>query len=172
VVGDGCKSDPAWDGWFVAVDAVTNVTLGEEEADKLCFDIIAHIPLEKIVYTTTSLRVLRLEELCVRMHNLTHLELEQVDLSKWFVEPDTREPHVFKGLLRGLRSITITEPDMSWDDDDWTPLTNFLTRRAAVGNPISHLKLECYPRMGEGVAESIRRAVEIFEDDGGYELSG
>jgi hypothetical protein len=35
------------------------VALGEEEADKLCFDIIAHIPQEEVVYLTTTLPVLR-----------------------------------------------------------------------------------------------------------------
>jgi hypothetical protein len=161
LVGDRYQSDPAWDGWFVAVDGITSVTLGEEEADKLCFDIIAHIPLEEIVRATTGLHILRLEELCVRMHNLTHLELEQVDLSKWFVEPDTCEPHVFKDLLRGLRSITITESRLS---GDWTPFMNFLARRAAVGNRISSLTLGCYPRMGDGVAESIMHVVGVFEE--------
>jgi hypothetical protein len=47
---------------------------------------------------------------------------------------------------------------------DWSPLTNFLTRRAAVGNRISSLSLRRYPHMGEDVVESIRRAVEVFED--------
>jgi hypothetical protein len=161
-VGDVCEGDLTWAQWFVVVDGTTSVTLGEE-ADKLFFDIIAHIPLEKVV-EVTSLPILRSEELCIQMCNVTHLHLEEVDLSTWFVEPDTREPHVFKYLLRGLRVIAITEPRLS--GGDWSPLTNFLNRRAAVGNRISSLRLNYCPHMDEGVVESIRRVVEVFENDG------
>ena len=136
----------------------------EEEVEKLFFDVIAHIPLEKVVHLTTTLPILRSEELCVQMCNLTHLHLNQVDLSRWFAEPDTRKPHVFKDLLRGLHSITIIRPRLS--GGDWSPLTNFLTRRSAVGNRISSLSLSGYPHMGEGVVESIRQAVEVFGDGG------
>ena len=136
--------------------------MGEEEADELWFDIIAHIPLEKVLYLKTALPILRLEEICLRMRNLTHLDLEDVDLSTWFVEPNTLEPHVFKDVLHGLRSISISRYRLS--GGDWNPLTSFLTRRAAVGNRISSLNLAHYIYMGEDVAESIRRAVDIFED--------
>jgi hypothetical protein len=162
-VGDACEGDLTREDWFVTVGGTTNVALEGEEADKLCFDIIAHIPLEEAVYLTTALPIICSEELCVRLCNLTHLELDQVDLSKWFYEPEAREPHVFKNLLPGLRSITITDPDLV-DDDDWSPLTNFLTRRAAVGNRIYSLTLSCCPYMDEGVAESIRRVVGVFEE--------
>jgi hypothetical protein len=148
---------------FVTVDGTTSLILGEEEADKLCFDTITHIPQEEVIGLTTTLPILRSEELCVRMCNLTHLHLKCVDLSAWFAEPDTREPRVFKGLLRGLRSITITSPILS--GGDWSPLTNFLTRRAAIRNRISSLSLSHHPHMGEDVVGSIRRAVKIFESD-------
>jgi hypothetical protein len=75
----------------VTVDGDMSVTLGEEEADKLCFDIIAHIPLEK-VFEVTTLPILRSEELCVQMCNVTHLHLEEVDLSTWFKEPTLANP--------------------------------------------------------------------------------
>ena len=160
---DAHEGDPAR-AIFMVVDGTTSAKLGEEEAIKLCFDIIAHIPLEKVVVVKTILPILRSEELCVRMCNLADLHLYSADLSTWFVEPDTREPHVFNDLLRGLRSITIIGPDLS--DGDWSPLTNFLTRRAAVGNRISSLRLARYPHMDEGVIESIKRVVEIYEDWG------
>jgi hypothetical protein len=149
------------EGKFVTVDGTTSLILGEEEADKLCFDTITHIPQEEVIDLTTTLPILRSEELCVRMCSLTHLHLKCVDLSAWFAEPDTRKPHVFKDLLRGLRSITITGPILS--GDDWSPLTNFLTRRAAIGNRISSLSLRHYPHMGDDVVGSIRNAVEVFE---------
>jgi Leucine-rich repeat (LRR) protein len=164
LVGDTYDGGSAWENGFMTVDWTTSVTLGKGEVNKLCFDIIAHIPLEKVTEVTTTLPILHSEELCVRMCNLTHLHLEGADLSTWFAEPDIREPHIFKDLLRGLCSITIKEPNLS--GGDWGPLTDFLTRRTAVGNRISSLSLSRYPHMGEGVVESIRRAVEVFKHRG------
>jgi hypothetical protein len=167
LVGDACEGDSTWGDWFVSVCGFMSVT--PEEVGKLCFDMIAHVPLEKVVDLTTSLPILRSEELYVRMRNLTHLHLDQVDLSTWFVAPDTREPHIFEDILRGLRSISISYPSLT--DGDWSPLTSFLTRHTAVGNRISSLKLSRRPHMDEDVVESIRRAVDIFEDGGSYDGS-
>jgi hypothetical protein len=173
LVGDACEGDLFRKDWFMTA-RIMSVILREGEADKLCFntiahktdklcfDVIAHIPQEEVVEVKTTLRILRSEELCVQMCNLAHLHLDGVDLSTWFVEPDIREPHVFKDLLRGLHSISITRPGLS--GDDWSPLTNFLARRAAVGNRIYSLRLNHRLRIGEDVAESIRRVVGVFED--------
>jgi hypothetical protein len=156
--------------WFMWVDGIVGVVSSEEEAHKLCFDIIAHIPQEKVVEVVTStLPILRSEELCVKMCNLARLNLSRVDLSMSFVEPELCEPHVFRELLPGLRSIWISDPILS--GGDWSPLTNFLNRRAAVGHRISSFSLSGYPHMGEDVAESIRGAVEVFEDGGSCDES-
>ena len=163
-VGDACEGGSTQEDGFMIVEGVLGTILREEEADKLCLNIIAHIPQEEVGEVTTTVPILHSEELCTRMRNLTHLHLKGVDLSTWLVEPATREPHVFKDLLHGLRSISITRSGLS--GDDWSPLTNFLARRAAVGNRISSLSLRGYPPMGEDVVESIRRAVEVFEDGG------
>jgi hypothetical protein len=98
---------------FAMVEGTMSVPPGEE-ADKLWFDTITHIPLEKVFYLTMPLPILRSEELCVRMRNLIHLRPKRVDLSTWFTEPDIHEPHVFKDLLPRLRSISIFKPPPEW----------------------------------------------------------
>ena len=99
------------------------------------------------------------------MCNLARLHLEAVDISTWFVEPDICEPHIYKDLLLGLNHITFAEPTLS--GGDWGPLTNFLSRRAAVGNQISSLSLRAgRPRMGENVVKSIEGLVEVLNDEG------
>ena len=105
------------------------------------------------------------------MCNLTHLHLDGIDVSTWFAGPEVREPHGFKDLLRGLRSISISISKPTLSGGDWSPLTNFLARRAAVGNRISPLGFHRYSRMGEGVVESIKREVEIFEERESHEES-
>jgi hypothetical protein len=157
-VGDPCEGVLTLANEFMTVEGITSATLGEEEADKLCFDIIAHIPLQEVVEVITTLPILRSEKLCAQMCNLTRLRLVCVDLSAWLVKPS------IEGLLYRLRSITIVSPRLS--DGDWSLFTNFLTCRAAAGHRIASLSLSCYPHMGEGVVESIRGAVEVFEDGG------
>jgi len=158
----GCtrNDDPAEAVWFVEVGMITNVELEGEEAEGLCFGLAARIPREQVTRLQTTLPILRSEELCVEMCYLTHLRLNGVDLSTWFIEPETRGPRTFKDLLRGLDRIEIVSPTLG--HDGWNPLTNFLTRRAAVGSRISSVKLVNYPEMSPEVVEGIKRVVTVF----------
>ena len=154
--------------WFVGVSASMSAKMGGEEADKLCFNLIGHVPQDQIVDLQTTLPILRSQELCVGMRNLTYLHLDEVDLSACFVEPNIRELHTSEKLLPSLDCIMISQPTLS--GDDWTPFTDFLSRRAAVGNPISSLRFQgSRPHMDEDVSECIGRAVKDFEDEGSDE---
>jgi len=162
-VGEFVEGDEiTWVEFFVTVKGTTSAFLGEEDAGRLCFDVIAHIPWERIIYLATTLPILRSEELCVQMCNLTYLYLKEVDLSEWFTEPAICEPHTFEDLLPRLWAISIHGPHLR--DGDWTPLTSFLTRRAAIGKQITWLRLSDYPCMDEAVTEIFERAVKHFED--------
>lgn len=127
----------------------------------MCFNLIAHIPLERVIYLQGSLPILHSEELCVKMYNPTCLHLLNADLSTWFVGSDTCGPHAHKEPLPSLEHITITGPAFR---DDWNPLTNFLSHRAAVGNQISSLRLCVHPHIDDGVADSIKRVVNFFKE--------
>ena len=150
---------------FIKVFTLTNVQLGDEEADELHFDLTSHIPWEEVVGLETTLPILRSEELCVKMRSLTYLHLDEVGLSTWFVEPDIRQPHTFKDLLRSLARIVITEPTLS--GGDWSPLMDFLSRREAAGNGISSIRLIGHPHMDQDVVRTIGRSVDAFENKRG-----
>ena len=161
--GDANKGDDSVNVvWFADVSTNMSAIMEDGEAERLCFDLITHIPLERVIYLETTLPILRSEELSVKMHNLTCLNLPGVNLSTWFIEPDVRGSHSFKELLRGLEHVIITRPALS---GGWNPFTSFLSRRAAVGNPTSSLRLGAHPHMDESVVESIKRAVKVFEDE-------
>ena len=104
-VGDTVETVP-----FVKVFAIANVDLLDEESDRLCFGLISHIPWEQVTGLETAVPILRSEELCVKMRDLTHLHLVEADLSTWFAEPDIRKPHTFEERLCGLDHIVITKP--------------------------------------------------------------
>ena len=147
--------------WIARVHVFVDVSLEDEELLEMCFDFLAHIPLEQITELQTNLPILCSEELCVRMCNVTYLHLLRADLSEPFADPDIRGLHTFKELLSGLDHLKVTGPP--YDGDELGPLTNFLTRRAAVGNRISSFVLLHYPQLSPEVVESIERAVDVFE---------
>ena len=140
-----------------------SVQLEDEEAGRLGFGLIAHIPREQAISLQTTLPILRSENLCVKMCNLVYLQLDRVDLSTLFVEPGVHGPHTSKDVLRSLVHIVITQSTLS--GRSWSPLTNFLSRRVATGNQIPLLRLCRHPHIDEDVVESIRCAVKVFEDE-------
>ena len=156
------RADFSTTAWFMTVDVVRGGALGKKEAEQIGLDLIAHIPREQVINLQTALPILRSEELCVEMRDLTYLHLVEVDLSTWFIESDIHGPHTFKELLPSLDRIMITWPSLT--SGDWSPFTNFLSRRAAVGNKISSLRLDCHPHMDDDVLETIKCAVKTFED--------
>ena len=173
-VGDAHKHDDCNDfaqvDWFATVCAYPSESLGKKGTEKMCFDLIAHIPREHVITLQATLRILRLQELCVEMCNLTYLHLNTVDLSTLFVDPDVLRPHVSEDLLHSLDHIVIVGPTLS--GGDWSPLTNFLSRRAVAGNPISSLRLRNHPPMDDDVVGSIERAVNVFEREHSGENGG
>jgi len=173
-VGDIRKgSDITEADWFLEVLIGLSERPEDEEADKMYFDLVSHIPREEVVTLETSLPILRSELFCAEMRNLTCLHVVGVDLSTWFAEPDVSDPiPPFEELLPHLDRIVITKSTLS--GGDWTPLTNFLSRRAAVGDRISSLSLGGHPNMDEDVVASIEcvvgafeRVAEVSEDEGG-----
>ena len=144
-----------------------SVQLEDEEAGRLGFGLIAHIPREQAISLQTTLPILRSENLCVEMCNLTYLQLDGVDLSTFFPEPGILGPHTSEDALRSLDHIVITRPDLN--GGGWSPLTNFLSRRAAVGNRVSSLRLRDHQNMDKAVVKSIRCAVKVFEAGSSYD---
>ena len=146
---------------FAGASAGINVQSGKEERERVWLELIATISWEQVTYLETCLPILQLEGLGVKMCNLTHLNLSWVDLSAWFCVPILRRPQANEDVLSSLNHIEITGPTLS---GGWGPLTDFLSRRAAIGNRISCLRIFYHPHMGDDVVESIKRAVEVFED--------
>ena len=146
--------------WFAKAWVNMGMTLTGEETLGMCSDFVAHIPLERVIRPKTNLPILCFEELCVGMCNLTYLHLTEVNLSEDFADPGIRDSHTSKDLLPGLDHLKITAPTLG--RSYWSPLTEFLTRRAAVANRLSSLVFTICPRMCPEDIESIKQAVDVF----------
>ena len=160
-VGDAHKLDNSTRMvWFMTAEVIMRENPESEEAEGLGFDLIAHIPLEKVSDLRTTLPILHLEELCVKMCNLTHLYLIGVDLSTLFMGSGVCGPHTSEDFLCSLDSIWIIQPTQS--SCDLSPLVHFLTHRATVGNKISSLRLSSLRYMNRDVTQGILPIVEDF----------
>lgn len=163
-IGDVHRDDdPTKVKWFVEVIAVMAGHLGyHDQVCRVYFDLIAHIPQGQVINLETMLPVPGSEELCVEMCDLEYLRLLRVDLSTWFTEPEISGSHTPRDLLRSQDRLEITRAFLS---GSWSPLTNFLSNRAAVGNRISSLKLSGDWRIDEDVIKSIECVVDVFQYD-------
>ena len=148
------RNDPADVVLFMEVKVRMVAELGDEEECGLCFDLVAHIPQAQVASLELSLPILLSEKPWVEMCDQERLSVYyNADLSMW---PNT-EPE----LLRDLDPLEIIRPNLS---GGWGAFTDFLSRRAAVGNRISSLKFHCGDlRIDEDVIEKIEREVSVFE---------
>ena len=160
-IGDAKNRDSGWMVWFITVNAVMSRTLGGEVVEKIGSNLIARIPQRQVISLRTNLPILRSEQLCIEMCNLTRLRLDEVDLSACFAELDIHEPHKFEKFLPSLDRIMLTRPTLG--DGGWYPLTNFLSRRAAARKPISSVRFYGYSNIGDDAYESISHAVKVFD---------
>jgi len=163
-VGDGYERDNSTKvAWFVGVSAFIRGAPKTEETEELCLGLAAHIPREEVIDLRVNFPIPHSSGPCGEMHNLTDLRLYFVGLSKWFVEPDDRGS---RELPCGLDYITVYETDFS--ADDWSPLMNFLSRRAAVGRRVSSLRLNCchsllrIDAVPQEVVETLKRMVGVL----------
>ena len=123
--------------------------------EKIGLDLIAHIPWEEVVNLRTTLPHPTLGGTVRQDVQPGALHLVDMDVSTSFVEPDVRGSQTLNDLLPSLDSISIIRPVLS--DGDWGPFIDFLTRRAAVSNRISSLKIDGFPYMDADVVERILR---------------
>ena len=134
----------------------------EEDCAKLFFDSLAHIH-RNIIFYNSSLSPLRSTDVSIGMVNLVKIRVPRsVPLSEWFVDPDPGGTFSYGQILPSLKYLSFYQLEL--DGGNWTPLTNFLSRRASVGNRLESLEItpNC-PHVCPDVAEEIKRLVQHFE---------
>jgi len=131
-----------------------------QEVDKLCIDILAFLPQERVVYLETGLPTGVMEELLITMPNIEVLRLVGAVMFDWFLLPNPDGPNAHKKLLPSLRWLHLE--DVETEDNDWDPLVSYLTYQTSGDHPVS---LSVF---GEGlhicweVTEQIRDLVDVF----------
>ena len=130
------------------------------ERHRLCIDILALLPQERIVRLDTNISAGSMEELLINAPNIEMLHLTGAVIFEWFLLPDPSGPNAHKKLLPSLRWLYLEDPVV--DDDDWDPLVRCLVHQTSGDQSIS---LSVF---GEGVhicsnlQEKIRSLVDLF----------
>ena len=132
-----------------------------EECEKLFLDSLAHIPRGHIVYYESTCRLLKSADLFVGMSNLIELRPARARLSEWFAEPGQGGTQVYWEIPPSLKYLSLYAPVL--DGGYWSPLTNFLSRRASVGNRLDSLTISECSHVCPDVVEDIRSMVGNFK---------
>lgn len=121
-------------------------------------DLIACAPREEVIYFRSWGNPTPAQIVYAKFPNLKALRFDEVPLTDIVPEPVSGGD---EGALLSLQHMFLHE--ITVVDGDWSPLTVFLSRRAATGNPLCTLKIYCSPPVCPGVVDSIKSAVQGFK---------
>ena len=136
---------------FVTITVRPNDSPDGEELERMTLDLIAYVPREEVFYFRVLDTLVNVEDTSAQFPNVRAPALDTILLYAPFPSPNPVEDVVTFPLLEHVLLEGIY-------DDNWSPLVDFLARRASLGNRLdtlvirgSHVCLE--------VAESIRGMV-------------
>ena len=141
----------------VSFRALFSEAMPQRAGEVLCVSLITLIPQEHVVGFTGRLSTRAMTDLAVTMPNIEDLYLTGLVISDTFLRPD---PPSRTKLLPSLRRLSLGY--LTLQNDDWTPLINYLTHQTSGGQVIS-LRL-CGGRnlVPPDVAREIEKLVQEF----------
>ena len=165
-VGNVVNLDPSasewdlaeWDlvTWFLSVEIYLNATPSKDLLEQAFLDLLAHTPQEEVVYFHAYPMALEVLSVSTQFLNAKVLRFDYTPISAL---PNLGDREIFRSLQCVLLEQVVV------DDDDWSPLTTSLARRASSGNQLDALEIFGYPRMCKEVADDIRSMVRHFRSD-------
>ena len=133
---------------LVFKDAVPQYT-----RETLCISLIALTPRENVAGLTGGLSAHAVRDLAVTMPNIEDLYLMGSVVSDTFLQPD---PPSRTKLFPSLRRLSLSYVTLQ-NDEDWSPLINYLTHQTSGGQAILF-------RLGRGRAPVPPEVVKEIED--------
>ena len=135
--------------------------------EKVCIDLIALIPRERVVDFTGGLRSHDMRDLLVSMPGIENLNLTGPIVSDTFLQLDLLS---HTKLLPSLRHLCLDYFTLQ-NYDDWSPLITYLKHQTSGGQVISLQFRGKYPPIPPEVAREIEGLVEDFSSASPEELA-
>ena len=164
-LGDGDKIDLStlewsWGTNFISITVALNTLHDRGILESAFLDLMAHIPQGEVIHFHRFQPPIAIKYTHSQLPNLRTLFYNGASLLDIFPDPClVREDKI----PPSLESIVL-----EWivaDDNDWTPLTTFLSRRASSGNRLDTLVIDESSHMCLGVMEDIEDMVgELITD--------
>jgi hypothetical protein len=131
-----------------------------DESEKLCIDILALLPQERVVYFETDLPMTVIKEIVVAMPNLEALCLFNTDVYDGFLLPNPDGPNAHMKLLPSLQRLRLRNAEVHYFD--WSPLVRYVTHQTTGNHSFSFLLIGDHTHICLEVAKEIEGLVEEF----------
>ena len=141
-----------------------SVTLTDQHPDvleQLFIDLIALIPLERVVSLGTNGNTKLPDELLCMMPNIETMHISHAKLVRGFLQPNPDGPYATTKLLPSLRLLRLRHIVLH-DDDDWGHLTTYLAHQTSDGQTISLEVIGQFPCDSPEVLNGIKGLVKEF----------
>ena len=133
-----------------------------DASEQLFTNLVAVTPHEHIVSIGISIGIIKLsEELCLMMPNVETLTLHNVKLAEGFLQPNPDGPNANTKLLPSLQLLRLK--GVTLENDDWSPLTAYLTHQTSGGQAISLALHHPFPPLCPEVVEEVEALVKKFD---------
>jgi hypothetical protein len=143
-----------------------DVTLwSPNEGEKLCVDILALLPQERVVYFETSLPMFATKEVVVAMPNLEALCLVDPKIPDGFLLPNPDGLNAHTKLVPSMRRLYLRDTRMRVHRRDWSPLVRYVTRQTSGNHPFSLVLIGEHTHICSKAAKEIQGLVEEFVCD-------
>jgi hypothetical protein len=145
---------------FATFTAELSEQLPPPAMDRLCIDLAAYTPGERVIYFGWDSCVDAVREILPAMPNIQELYLTSPLLSNGFLQPESEGPLANTKLLPSLRWLHLE--DTFLEEGDWSPLLSYLVHQTSGGQVISLSLYEGYVHVCKNVACDIQSLVENF----------
>ena len=155
---------PVYMGVFVEISIQMDPVPPGRQLKEAMLNLVAHAPPEEIVYLQAGCNPVLMADVPTRLPHIRALNLLCADLHLAFPEPiPDSDGHTFPSL----QHVNLSR--VSARQDDWSPLTAFLSRRASSGYQPLILETSVF-NPPHPVREDIRRMVRELRTDDDHQL--
>ena len=149
---------------FATLTAIMREDIPLLDEDQMCVYLVAHTPVEHVVYFEGDLGMDAIRRAIPTMPNIRDLTLISPVLQDGFLQPDPEEPFAGEKFLPSLQRLFLK--NVVLEDDHWQPLLRYLSHQTSNGRQWFRLSIsEGYEHICKDVLKEMERLTEELDLD-------